>query len=528
MRNFQLPGRSPVLASNGMVATSHPLAASEALTVMKHGGNAVDAAIAGAILLGVCEPHMTGIGGDCFALIKPAGTDEVTTINGSGRAPAGLDPDDLRQEGITKIEPGHPASITVPGAVDAFCRLSERFGRIGLDRCLAPAIRYFEEGVPVASRTASDIATAGPDMNDAARAHFLNSGRPYRLGERMRLPGQAKVLRRIAANGRDAFYEGEILDDMLSALADAGGTHAAEDFTATEAVWSTPVSGQYGAFDVLEHRPNGQGATALLLLNILSHFDLSSMDPVGFERLHIEAEASKYAYDARNRFLADPDHVTRLEHMLAPETAERLSALIDTGRATAAPAALAEDVHKDTVLIVAVDGDGMAVSLIYSLFSAFGSGVASPKFGILFQNRGSGFNLVPGHPNEAGPGKRPLHTIIPAMRKAGGKVDMAFGVMGAQFQAAGHARFLTNIADYGMDLQEAIDGPRSFADPVEGTLQVEDGIPASTKDLLATAGHRLSRPDVPIGGAQAILIDHESGALIGASDPRKDGAAVGY
>ncbi len=511
-----------------MVATSHPLAASEALTLMKQGGNAVDAAIAGAILLGVCEPHMTGIGGDCFALIKPAGTDEVTTINGSGRAPAGLDPDVLRREGITKIEPGHPASITVPGAVDALCRLSERFGRIGLDRCLAPAIRYFEDGVPISPRTASDIVPGGPGMTDAARAHFLNSGRPYRLGERMRLPGQAEVLRRIAANGRNAFYEGEVLDDMLSALAGVGGTHAAEDFTATEADWSTPVSGRHGDFDVLEHRPNGQGATALLLLNTLSHFDLSSMDPIGFERIHIEAEASKFAYDARNRFLADPDRVTRLEHMLAPETAERLAALIDVKKATAAPAALTEDVHKDTVLIVAVDRDGMAVSLIYSLFSAFGSGVASPKFGILFQNRGSGFNLIPGHPNEAGPSKRPLHTIIPAMRKADGKVDMAFGVMGGQYQATGHAHFLTNVADYGMDLQEAMDGPRSFADPTEGTLQVEDGIPDATRERLAKAGHRLSRPDVPIGGAQAILIDHESGTLTGASDPRKDGAAVGF
>ena len=527
MRNFQLPGRSAVLSSNGMVATSHPLAASEALTVMKEGGNAVDAAIAGAVLLGVCEPHMTGIGGDCFAMIKPAGTDAVTTINGSGRAPAGLDPEGLRQDGITKIEPGHPASITVPGAVDAFCRLSERFGRIGLDRCLAPAIRYFEDGVPVAPRTASDIASAGPDMTDAAKAHFLNSGRPYRLGERVCLPGQAEVLRRIAANGRSAFYEGEVLDDMLLALAEAGGAHAGEDFAATEATWSTPISGRYGEFDVLEHRPNGQGATALLLLNILSHFDLSSMDPVGFERIHVEAEASKLAYDARNRFLADPDHVTRLEHMLAAETAEKLAALIDTKKAMATPAALAEDVHKDTVLLVAVDGDGMAVSLIYSLFSPFGSGVASPKFGILFQNRGSGFNVVPGHPNEAGPGKRPMHTIIPAMRKVGGKVDMTFGVMGGQYQAAGHAHFLTNIADFGMGLQEAVDGPRAFADPVEGTLQIEDGIPNSTKDRLAEAGHRLSRPDVPIGGAQAILIDHESGALIGASDPRKDGAAVG-
>ena len=528
MRNFHLPGRSPVLATNGMVATSHPLAAAEALAVLKDGGNATDAAIAGAVLLGVCEPQMAGLGGDLFALVKPAGTEEVTTLNGSGRSPAALDAEALRAEGLTRIAPGHAASITIPGAVDAICRLSERFGKLGLDRALAPAIKHFEAGVPIAPRVASDLKSPGPDMTKAARHHYLKDGRANGLGDIFRLPEQAHLLKRIAAEGRTAFYEGEALDDMLMALQDIGGTHSPEDFAATEATWSTPVSSGYGGFDVLEHGPNGQGATALLILSILRHFDFSPMGPNSADRLHIEAEATKLAYDARNRFLADPDHVTRLDHMLSSDTAAQLAALIDPKRAMPSAAPLTEDVHKDTVLIEVVDRDGMAVSLIYSIFASFGSGVASSKFGILFHNRGSGFNLIPGHPNEAGPGKRPMHTLAPAMRRQNTQVDMTFGVMGGQYQATGHAHVLTNLIDYGMDLQEAIDAPRAFADPIGGTLQIEDGLPEATCAQLAERGHRLSRPPRPLGGAQAIMMDAKRGVLIGASDPRKDGCAIGF
>ncbi len=528
MRNFHFPGRSPVHATNGMVATSHPLAATEALDVLKSGGNAADAAIAGAVLLGVCEPHMTGLGGDCFVLVKPAGTNEVTALNGSGRAPMGLDADALRSDGVTKIEPGHAASITLPGAVDAFCRLSEKFGRIGLDRCLAPAIRYYEEGVPIAARVAFDIGPLGAAMNDDARRHFLNDGDAYKAREQFSLPAQAEVLRQIAAKGRDGFYSGEVADDMLSALSAIRGTHTAEDFARIEATFDNPIQGPYRGHDVIEHPPNGQGVTALLLCGILEQFDLASMDPNGPDRLHIEAEATKLAYDARNRFLADPDHMTRLEHLISPDTAKALAGLIDPKRAMAAPAPLTEAVHRDTVLITVVDKDGMAVSLIYSIFASFGSGIASPKFGILFHNRGCGFNLTPGHPNEAGPGKRPMHTILPAMRAKDGTVDMTFGVMGGQYQATGHAHFLSNMQDFGMDPQEAIDCPRAFADPISGLLQVEDGLSETTCSDLMILGHKMVRPDGPIGGAQAILIDAKQGVLIGASDPRKDGIAVGY
>ncbi len=528
MRNFQLPGRSAVLATNGMVATSHPLAASEALQVLKDGGNAVDAVIAGAVLLGVCEPQMTGLGGDCFALVKPAGSEEVVALNGSGRAPSGLDADAVRADGVTVIEAGHPASITIPGAVDALCRLSERYGKLGLERSLAPAIRYFEEGVPIAARVALDIGPMGGAMNTAAQKHFLRNGAACREGDVLALPGQAEVLRRIVREGRDAFYTGEIADDMLTALKAIGGAHTAEDFATTEASWGTPLRGGYRKHELVEHPPNGQGATAILLAAILAEFDIASMEPNGAERLHFEAEATRLAYDARNRFIADENHVTRLDHMLAPETAQRLAALIDPKTAMTAPAPLTEDVHRDTILITAVDRDGMAVSLIYSIFSNFGSGIATDRFGILFQNRGCGFNLTAGHPNEAGGGKRPMHTIIPAMRATDGKIDMAFGVMGGQYQACGHAHVLANMADFGMDPQEAVDAPRAFADPKTGLLMVEDGVSETTCADLAAKGHKLSHAEGPIGGAQVILMDASRGILVGASDPRKDGMAVGY
>lgn len=529
MRNFHFPGRSPVYATNGMVATSHPLAASEALAVLKNGGNAADAAIAGAVLLGVCEPQMTGIGGDCFALVRPAGSDaDIVSLNGSGRAPKAIDAEALRGEGLTKIEPDHSAAITVPGAIDAMCALSEQFGKAGLEAALAPAIKYFEEGVPIAHRVASDIAPATESLAVSAAKHYANSGRSYRVGETLALPGQADVLRRVAKDGRDAFYTGEVADDMLSTLSAMGGLHTAEDFASTKASWGAPVSGAYRSRQLIEHPPNGQGAVAILLAGILAQFDIASMDPNSVERMHLEAEATKLAYDARNRFLADPDHMQKLDHLLDPNTAKALAGLIDPKRAMASPQALTEDVHRDTVLITVVDGDGMCVSLIYSIFATFGSGIASSKFGILFHNRGCGFNLTKGHPNELGPEKRPMHTIIPAMTSTDGVVDMVFGVMGGQYQAAGHGHLLSNVIDFGMDPQEAIDGPRVFADPQSGKLHIEDGISETTCAGLMELGHDLMRPDTAIGGAQAIALDHAKGLLIGASDPRKDGIAIGY
>lgn len=525
MRDFHLPGRSPVLATGGMCATSHPLAAQTAVDILKRGGNAMDAAIAGAVLLGICEPQMTGIGGDCFVLYSPAGSDEVHALNASGTAASAQNAADMRAKGLETVPLYDAQAVTIPTAMDGFCHLSENVGKMGLDAVLAPAIHYAETGVPVAARVAFDWATSANVLQGAARKHFLVDGKAPASGEMFAAPGQAEVLRRVAKEGRDAFYQGEVAEDMLAALNAAGGLHSVDDFANAKATPSTPVSGGYKDIDVVEHPPNGQGATALLMLNILSQFDIAGMDPLGAERIHIEAEATKLGYDARNRFLADPDHTTRLEHMLAPETAQKLAALIDPKRAMAAAAPLSEAVHKDTIYITVVDGDGMQVSLIYSIFHGFGSGIASDKFGILFQNRGAGFTLEDGHPNELKGGKRPMHTIIPGMIRKAGKVIMPFGVMGGAYQCCGHARFASNITDFGMDPQAAIDAPRSFVD--NGVLQVERGYSDAVRAELAAMGHKVEIPETAIGGAQAIL-SHESGVLEGASDPRKDGCALGY
>ncbi|SEO21254.1 gamma-glutamyltransferase 2. Threonine peptidase. MEROPS family T03 [Salinihabitans flavidus] len=524
MRDFHLPGRSPVFAGNGICATSHPIAAQAALDILKQGGNAMDAAIAGAVLLGICEPHMCGIGGDCFVLWSPAGGDDIRALNGSGRACAAADAAALRAQGLDTIPVGSAHAVTIPGAVAGFCHLSQTQGRLGLDAVLAPAIRYAEEGVPIAPRVAQDLATCSAALQGHGPAHFMKDGRPLRVGDRFRAPGQAEVLRRIAQHGPDAFYTGEVAEDMLAALHAAGGRQTAEDFAAARCDETVPIRGTYGPQELVEHPPNGQGATAILLLNILKHFDLAAMDPLGARRAHLEAEAAKLAYDARNRIVADPDATARLEAMLAPETAARLAALIDPARAMTHPPPLTEAVHKDTVYITVVDRDRMAVSLIYSIFHGFGSGIASEKFGIAMQNRGAGFTLEKGHPNEYGPGKRPMHTIIPGMLCEGGRTVMPFGVMGGQYQSSGHARFISNMTDFGMDPQTAIDAPRLFPDG--GELRMERGFADPVRQALADLGHKVVTPDAPLGGAQAIRI--QDGWLEGASDPRKDGCAIGY
>lgn len=524
MRDLHLPGRSAVYARNGLCATSHPIAAGVALDMLKSGGNAVDAAIAGALVLGIAEPQMTGIGGDCFALIKPPGSEEVIALNGSGRSPKALNAADLRARGLTAVPIQAIEAVTLPGAIDAFCRLNADYGLTSLADTLAPAIRYAEDGIPVAPRVAFDWADDLTCLKGAARDFYSIGGKAPTPGQIFRAPGQAEVLRRIACHGRAGFYEGEVAEDMIASLQALGGSHTLDDLSATACDYTVPVSGRYKGVDLVEHPPNGQGATAILLLNILRHFDLASLDPFGSQRAHVEAEAAKLAYDARNRFIADPDHTTRLAHMLSDATAAKLAALIDPRRAMPAAAPLTEAAHRDTIYITVVDRDRMAVSLIYSIFWGFGAGLASSKFGINFQNRGAGFTLAQGHPNEAAGGKRPMHTIIPGMIRQNGKITMPFGVMGGAYQPCGHARLVSNLVDYGMDLQDAIDAPRCFSGP-EG-MEVERGYSDQVRADLAALGHKVSVPDAPLGGAQAIRIDGD--VLVGASDPRKDGCALGY
>lgn len=525
MRDFHLPGRSTVIAENGICATSHPLAAKVAVQMLESGGNAVDAAIAGAVLLGICEPPMTGIGGDCFVLLSPPGTDEVLALNGSGRAPAGLSAAQLRDQGHKIIPPQGIEAVTIPGAVDAFCTLSAQWGQKGLDAVLAPAIRYAEAGVPVAPRVAHDWAINAGCLKGRAKALFSNAGEALGPGDMFRAPGQAEVLRRIAAQGREGFYEGEVAEDMVASLQALGGSHTMDDFAQTACTWGDPISGTYGELELLEHPPNGQGATAILMLNILKHFDIASMDPRGALRAHIEAEAAKLAYDTRNRVIADADHTTRLDHMLADDTARQLAGLIQPTRAMPAALPGAQAVHKDTIYITVIDKNRMAVSLIYSIYWGFGAGLASDKYGILFQNRGAGFTLEQSHPNEAGPGKRPMHTIIPGMLRQNGQLAGAFGVMGGAYQPTGHARFVSNLTDFDMGPQAALDAPRSFTDL--GLMQVERGYSDDVRQQLSDMGHEVIIPQTALGGGQAIMVG-QNGLLVAGSDPRKDGIALGY
>ncbi len=527
MRDFQHPGRSPVIATNGLCATSHPLAAKVAVQMLEAGGNAVDAALAAGVLLGFCEPQMAGLGGDCFALIQPPGDGPIVAMNGSGRAPAGLDAEALRAAGQTAIPLTGASPVTVPGAVAAFCRLADDWGRLGLKTVLAPAIHYAEAGIPVAPRVAYDWHNTHATLGEEARRHYLRADAPLKAGALFRAPAQAEVLRRVADEGPAGFYQGEVAEDMVAALKAAGGSHSLADFAAADCEYATPVSGSYRDCELVEHPPNGQGATAILIAHMLQDMDIAALDPLGAARIHLEAEATKLAYDARDRFVADgEDGGAGLARMLDRDTARSLALLIDPNRAMTDPRARAEAVHRDTVYLTVVDRDRMAVSLIYSIFHPFGSGLASPKFGILFHNRGAGFTLEPGHPNEAAGGKRPMHTIIPGMLKRGGRLIMPFGVMGGAYQPTGHMRLLSNLLDFGMDLQSAIDAPRAFSE--KGLLKIERGYPHSVLQDLAGLGHKVTSAPTPIGGAQAIWIDEAAGTLVGGSDPRKDGCALGY
>ncbi len=527
MRNFHYPGRSPTYSTNGMVATSHPLASRTALMSLENGGNAIDAAIAAALVLPICEPQMTGLFGDLFALIKHPKSTEIIGLNGSGKSPNALTSNFLREQGYTKIAANSPHSITLPGAVAGFETLANDFSQLGLEEACKPAIHYAEHGVPVAPRVAFDWEHSASNLSDKAKQYYLFNGSPPRVGQIFRAPLQANVLRKIAKNGSKGFYEGEVGDDIIKSLRNIGGLHTNEDLTNVRSEYVNPISANYRDTKLIELPPNGQGATALLLAKILSNFDYSKLDPLDYKRIHLEAEASKLAYRARNRLLSDPNYLNAgIETFFDDRTALKLANSINPEKASPTLESQTEEVHLDTVLITVVDKNKCAISLIFSIFHAFGSGHCSEKYGLIFQNRGSGFTLEENHPNELGGNKRPLHTIIPAMIEKNNDLMMVYGVMGGQYQPAGHVRILSNIVDYDFDIQSAIDEPRSFAD--SSGLLLEYGYNQKLIHPLQTMGHHVLRPKAPLGGAQGIFIDNEYGILIGGSDPRKDGMAIGY
>ena len=528
MRDFQINGRSLAHGQNGMACTSHSRATLAAVDILRQGGNAVDAAVAACAVQCVVEPMSTGIGGDCFAIVAAA-DGKVAAYNGSGRAPAALTAEHLLAAGEIAIGDTTPHAVTVPGAVDAWARLLAEHGRLGLDRVLASAIDLAENGYIVFERTAADWreAAAKLALQPETAAIFLPGGRPLALGEVHRQPALAKSLRAIAAEGPEIFYEGWIAEDIVTTLRAKGGLHAAEDLAGHQGEWVTPIATSYRGFEVLEIPPNGQGITALIGLNILEGFDLAGLDPLGVQRLHLEAEAMRLAYLDRNTYVADPGVAdVPVEALLSKAHAETLRTAIDPRRAMAELPVPDLPGHRDTVYLCVVDGDGMAVSFINSLFSGFGSGITAPRSGVVLQNRGCGFVLKLGHPNCLAPRKRPLHTIIPAMLMQGGKPRMPFGVMGGHYQPTGHVHFLTNVLDHGMDVQRALDCPRVLH--WDGVYGLETGVPEATAQGLNQLGHVVERVGSAWGGGQAIWIDPGSGVLTGGSDPRKDGIALGF
>jgi gamma-glutamyltranspeptidase/glutathione hydrolase len=528
------PGRSAVRAKHGMVASSQPLASQVGVDILKRGGNAVDAAIAMAATLNITEPMMTGIGGDAFMLVYWSKTGELKGLNASGRAPSTLDLRYFTKKGFKTIPVEGMESITVPGAFDGWVTLLDRYGSMKLADLLTPAIQYAENGFPVMEKTAEDwqAEVSLLKKNAAASSNYLINGQAPRAGEIFRQPNLARTFRILAHGGRDAFYEGEIARSIVDYCQKNGGFISIQDLAAHKSEWVDPISTNYRGYTVYEIPPNGQGLTALIALNILEGFDLTSMISEPDRYFHTLIEATKLAFADRNRYIADPAFAkVPVAELLSKEYAARRRALIAPDKALDSPSPGEVNVGSDTTYFTVVDKDGNAVSFINSLFDSFGSGVVAGDTGIVLQNRGTGFSLNAEHPNRIEPGKRPFHTIIPAMVFKDKKLFMSFGVMGGGIQPQGHVQVLVNLIDLGMGLQQALDAPRYRYTNGRNVL-LEDEIGATVIGRLLQKGHvRASPPGIlrsSMGGGQAIMIDHANKTLIGASDPRKDGLALGY
>ncbi|MCF3935696.1 gamma-glutamyltransferase [Acuticoccus sp. M5D2P5] len=525
-RDFNV-GRSAIYAENGAAATAHPMATLAAVDVLRSGGNAVDAAVAAMALLCVIEPQATGLGGDCFAIYSKGSSGKPIGLNASGRAPAAATVDWYREHGIDEIQVETPHAVTIPGAVDGWCRLIEDHGTKSIGELLQPAIRAAEDGFIVAPRVAYDwdklTSKLALDPNTSAR--FLPGGRAPKVGERHVQPELAWTLKCVAKDGRNGFYRGPVAEDIVNRLRELGGLHTMDDFDASEPTYVEPISTTYRGHQVYEIPPNGQGITALIILNVLSGFDLTDPSLSLADRVHLLAEASKAAYLRRDALIGDPTMVdVPVERLLSAEEADRIRASISLDRA-GTPAPVDPFVHSDTTYLTVVDKDRNAISFINSLFSGFGSGIMGPKSGVMLQNRGTSFRIKEGHPNAIAPRKRPMHTIIPAMLGKGDTMMMPFGVMGGHFQPVGHTNVVTGMLDLGLDPQDALAAPRSFA--YDGELRLEATFSDAVAQDLQDRGHKVVRQE-PVGGGQAIYIDHERGTLIAGSEPRKDGCAIGY
>ncbi len=532
--------RSAVLAQGGMAATSQPLAVQAAIKVLQDGGNAIDAAIAANAVIGVVEPMSCGIGGDLFAIVWDAKTKTLHGLEASGRAPEAATIEHYKSNGHEEIPSFGPLSWSVPGCVDGWQSLHERFGSRPLAELLAPAIHYAENGFPV-----SEIIAAGwrgserrlgqiPTSADC----FLVDGRAPRFGEVFKTPDLARTLKLIAEQGSEAFYKGEIADAIVAYSQEAGGLFSKRDFEQHSSRWIDPVSTSYRGFDVWELPPSGQGIAALQMLNLLEPYDLASLGHNSAETLHLMIEAKKLAFEDRAQYYTDPEFSkVPVDVLISKEYAERRGSLIASDTVLDKPEA-GSIPQSDTIYLTVVDKDLNCVSLIQSIFHGFGSQHVPGKLGFALQNRGALFALDPAHPNRLEPRKRPFHTIIPGFITKDGQPWLSFGVMGGDMQPQGHVQVVCNMIDFGMDVQEAGDASRfrhlGSSEPTgtkaegAGTVTLESGIGAEVRTALEQKGHRIRNAPGGYGGYQAIRIDVENGVLMGGSDPRKDGAAIGY
>ena len=522
--------RSMVAGFNGAVATSQPLAAQAGLRMLMDGGNAVDAALAAAVALNVVEPASTGIGGDAFALVYKAADRQVYALNASGRAPYAATREYFAGRGMSAMPPRGILAVTVPGAAAGWADLAARFGVLGLDRLLQPAISYAEQGFPVSERISSGWARAAHILrqNGETARVFLQGGGAPRTGARFTNPDLAKTLRLVADQGPDAFYRGPIAEAIVRTSDRMGGLLTMQDLAAHRSTWVEPIHTDYRGYRVYQCPPPGQGISALMALNILQGYPLVSMGFDSVDTLHVKMEAIKLAMTDSARYVADPEQAqVPVAGLLSNGYAEQRRSEIRMDRAISLPRPGSPPLHSDTVYVSAVDGEGNACSFINSLYMAFGSGITADGTGVLLQNRGANFNLNASHPNCIAPNKRPFHTIIPAMVTRDGDLSICYGVMGGFVQPQGHVQVLTNIVDHGMSPQEALDAPR-FAFQHGNLFHLEPYFPPKVYPYLRERGHSIPDVEGYFGGGQVIMIDPESGALLAGSEPRNDGAAVAF
>jgi gamma-glutamyltranspeptidase/glutathione hydrolase len=532
--------RSVVMARNGLIATSQPLASAAGLRVLQQGGNAIDAAVAAAAVLAVVEPTMNGVGGDLFAIVYSARDKKVHGLNASGRAPAAATPAEFARRSLAEIPYRGVLSISVPGVVDGWHELLAKHGTIPLARALEPAIGYARDGFAVSEIIAAQWRDEEQTLarDPAAAATFLPGGRAPAPGDVFRNPNLAATLEALARGGRDAFYRGAIAAAIAADMKRRGGLLTAADLAAHRSDWIDPISTTYRGYDVLELPPNTQGIVALEMLNILEGFDLKAMGHNSAAYLHTLVEAKRIAFADRAAWLADGGAVPPgvLEALRSKDYAAARRKDISPDKAAAdyrpfelagaAPRREPRAARGDTIYLTAADRDGNVVSLIQSIYESFGSGIVAGDTGIALHNRGSLFSLTAGHPNVLAPGKRPLHTLVPAMVLRDGRPWLSFGVMGGDMQPQGHVQVLLNLIDFGMNVQEAGEAPR-FRHSGQN-LMIESAISPEARFGLDARGHRLTSAVGSFGGFQGILFDHRTGVMMGGSDPRKDGLAIGW